>query len=49
VETWQQFTDKTAAFECTPIYGPHLFLMEEHNQIELTDMIKEQIARDLKG
>ena len=46
VETWEAFTD--GPFECLPVHGPHLFLLPNHNEIELTDMIAESIAKHAK-
>ncbi len=46
VETWEKFSlnDK---FDCIPIHGPHLFLLEQHNEAELLEQIKDTIKQDL--
>ena len=43
VEPWANVSACTE-FDCQPIYGPHLFLLAEHNEIELTDYLNEYIA-----
>ena len=43
VEPWIDFTQQRDAFECIPVYGPHLFLLEKYNETELVDMIKERM------
>jgi surfactin synthase thioesterase subunit len=45
VEPWEQFSVRKDEFECLPIYGPHLFLLEEHNESELCDAILEYVRK----